>query len=179
MITKIIKGKDISFEKTIEIKQIRANAFSDWIIKKERRIPFTDEILFITKDNNNKILAIGCLYQIKIKFLWKLYAIQWIGSIVSIEKGKWYGKKLMQKIYNYLKKNKATGLGFCSPINTIFYQKCNFLIQKNIIHRFIKRTNTWRQPDNDEDILYIDGENALIQKILSHPKANIYIQNFW
>jgi len=42
-----INGRDIPFKKVMEIRQIRANAFGDGIIKEEKKIPFTDEMLFI------------------------------------------------------------------------------------------------------------------------------------
>ena len=179
MTVEIINGKDIPFTRVMEIRQIRANTFGDWIIKEERKVPFTDEILFILNNKDKKILAVGCLFQIQAKLLGKLYVIQGIGNIVAVEKGKWYGKMLMQEIHAYLKKDKLTGVGFCSPTNTIFYQKCNFLIQKNSIHRFVNDSGTGWQPDADEDILYFEGNDNFMKIFLSHPKAKVYIPCFW
>lgn len=179
MIVKIIHGKDIPFKKVIEIKQIRADAFNEGILKEEKKIPFNDEMLFILSNSQEKILAVGCLYQIKVKLLKKTYAIQGIGSITAVEKGQGYGKILMQEIYAYLKKKKLTGLGFCSPTNTPFYKKCNFLISNNCINRFVNASGTGRQPPVDEDILYRDGENQFMKEFLSHPRAKVYLPRFW
>jgi hypothetical protein len=179
MIVKIINGKDIPFKEVMGIRQIRANAFWDGIIKEERKVPFNEETLFIIHDKQEKIMAVGCLFPIEAKFLKRFYTIQGIWNIVSIQKGKWYGKILMQAIYSYLKKKKITGLWFCSPTNTAFYKKCNFLIQNNRIDRFINTSGIGRQPPADEDILYREGKDQFIKKFLSHPKAKVYIPRFW
>ncbi|MEI6672013.1 MAG: hypothetical protein WCL02_01260 [bacterium] len=84
MLIETLSGKEIPFTKVMEIKQIWADNFGDGIIKEERKVPFTDEILFILSDK--KILAVGCLYQINSKLLKKSYTIQGIGSIASVEK---------------------------------------------------------------------------------------------
>lgn len=177
MLIETLSGKEIPFTKVMEIKQIWADNFGDGIIKEERKVPFTDEILFILSDK--KILAVGCLYQINSKLLKKSYTIQGIGSIASVEKWKWYGKILMKEIHSYLKNRKSTWIGFCSPINTPFYKKCNFQIEHNCIDRFINISWTGRQPSADEDILYIEGNNSFMKTFLSHKKAKIFIPRFW
>lgn len=58
-------------------------------------------------DDKNKIVAFGCLRQIKINYLGKNYNILEICSAVSIIKGKGIGKKLAFTLENYFKKNKA------------------------------------------------------------------------
>lgn len=54
----ILQGKDIDFERVLEIRQIRANTFGDGNIKPEKRVPFTDEIIFTITEENNQILAV-------------------------------------------------------------------------------------------------------------------------
>jgi hypothetical protein len=85
----------------------------------------------------------------------------------------------MQEIYTYLKKYKLTGMGFCSPTNTPFYKKCNFLIQNDSIHRCINTSKIGRQPSLDEDILYLEGNDDFMRIFLSHPKAKVHIPHFW
>lgn len=179
MLIEILNWKDITFTKVIKIKQIWADVFGDGIIKEEKKVPFTDEIIFMLSDKKEEILAVGCLYQINAKLLKKLYKIQGIGSIASVEKWKWYGKILMKEINNYLKKKKLTWIGFCAPTNTPFYKKCNFQIEHNNINRFINISWTGRQPPVDEDILYLEGNDLFMRTFLSHPKAKISIPHFW
>ena len=54
----ILQGKDIDFERVLEIRQIRANTFGDGNIKPGKRVPFTDEIIFVITEENNQILAV-------------------------------------------------------------------------------------------------------------------------
>ena len=179
MIIETLEWKDIPFTKVMEIRQIRANTFGDGIIKEERKVPFTDEIIFILSDKKKNILSVGCLFQITAKLLRKSYKIQWIWSIVSVEKWKWYGKILMNEIHSYLKKKKLTWIGFCSPINSPFYQKCKFSIQKNSLNRFFNTSWIWRQPPEDEDVLYLNWKDNFTKTFLSHPKATVSIPRFW
>ena len=88
----ILQGKDIDFERVLEIRQIRANTFGDGNIKPGKRVPFTDEIIFVITEENNQILAVWCLYEKEISFLWKSYIIKWIGSITAVVKWHGYGK---------------------------------------------------------------------------------------
>ena len=89
MIVEILHGKDIPLARVMEIRKIRAVTFGNGIFEELKiKTPFTDEILFIVNDKNKKILSVGCLFQIQAKLLKKSYAIQGIGSIASVEKGK-------------------------------------------------------------------------------------------
>lgn len=74
MLIETLNGKDVPFTKVMEIKQIWADAFGDGIIKEERKVPFTDEIIFLINDKEN-ILAVGCLVKIKIELSKKIFDI--------------------------------------------------------------------------------------------------------
>lgn len=182
MLVEIIQGNTLSYQEIKNIYQIWADTFGDGTIKKDKKIEFTDEVIFLIRDKNSAILALGCLHQIHVIFLWKQYLIQWIGGIVSLVKGQWYGKLLMTKIRKYVSKNKLTALGFCSKNNTPFYEKCGFLIEKWGITTFVTKDAKWNihyTSDTVDDVLYLDGKDCFMKNVLVHPKAKVYVPRFW
>ena len=182
MFVETIQGKNLSYQEIKNIFQIWANTFGDGTIKKDKKIQFTDEVIFLIRDKNTNILALGCLHQIYANFLWKPYIIQWIGGIVSVVKGKWYGKIIMTEIRTYVCKNKLTAIGFCSKHNTPFYEKCDFLIKKWGITRFVTKDAEWNihyTTDTVDDVLYLDAKDCLMKNVFLHPKAKVYVPRFW
>ena len=117
----IIKGKDLpqklfSFINKCRIKEYGkgTNLFSKRYHK--------NTIFFFVKDDE-RIVSFGLLRDIKMNYLNREYNIKGIRGILSVEKGKGYGKILIQSVAKYLKKSKKTGLGFCGEKNTGFYEK--------------------------------------------------------
>jgi predicted N-acetyltransferase YhbS len=136
-------------------------------------------VFFIKKEK--EIAAFGLLIPVKVKHLEKDYNIFGIGSIIAIQKGKGYGKKLIQAMIDYLKKKGKTGLGFCSRENMRFYEKSGIATQKNLIRKFrYKNPKTGEIiKDNDGDGFYYNGKDNLIPKILS-TRLLAYINiSFW
>lgn len=136
---------------------------------------FSKHIFFIVMDRKN-IVSIGRLVPVRINFLGKDYDIIGIADIVSVIKGKGYGKVLMTSMLKYLRKNKKTGIGFCESKNEIFYNKCGFKTEASSLKRFIytdKRSKVHRDTDDDY-VFYFDGKDKFMKKILSN-KLNIDI----
>lgn len=182
MLVETIQGRNLPYQEIKNIFQIWSNTFGNGTIKKDKKIEFTDEVVFLIRDKNSTILALGCLHQIHTNFLWKPYIIQWIGGIVSTVKGNWYGKFLMTEIRKYISKNNLTAIGFCSKHNTPFYEKCGFLIEKWGITRFVTKDDMWKihyTTDTVDDVLYFDGKDHLMKNALLHPKAKVYVPRFW
>ena len=69
MFVETIQGKNLSYLEIKNIFQIWANTFGDGTIKKDKKIQFTDEVIFLIRDKNTNILALGCLHQIYANFL--------------------------------------------------------------------------------------------------------------
>ena len=74
------------------------------------------------------------------------------------------------------------GIGFCLRKNTLFYEKCNFFVEKDLINKFIYKDasgNSHLNPDEDDDVIYFNDKYSLIQNIVSSPKAKIFIPFWW
>jgi hypothetical protein len=118
----------------------------------------------------------GGLRPIKINYLGKKYVIEGICSIISVKKGKGCGKKIMQKIVKILKDENKTGLGFCGPSVTPFYQKSGLKTEKDFVKRFIyKNSETGEEIiDNHGDGIYYDGKDKFVSKVLKSQEP-VYI----
>lgn len=124
--------------------------------------------------NNNKIIAFGTLRDISINYLDKKYDILGICNILSIEKGKGYGKVLIKNMIDFLKKKGKTGLGFTTK--TDFFRKAGLKIEKDFIKRFIYKNPKTKEEiiDNEGDGIYYEGKDDFIKKVLS-TKYPVYI----
>ncbi|MEA3329944.1 MAG: hypothetical protein U9Q06_04335 [Nanoarchaeota archaeon] len=134
-----------------------------------------DTLWFFVK-RKNKVVAIGGLRPIKIKYLRKNYDIRGICSIISLEKKKDYGKIIIKAIIKYLEKKGKTGIGFCGKEITKFYKKSGLKIKKDFINRFIyKNPKTGKETiDKEGDGIYYEGKDKFISKVLK-TKSPIFI----
>ena len=121
---------------------------------------------FFVKENN-KIVALGCLRPIIIDYLNKKHKIMGICSIISIEKGKGYGRKLIESMIDYLKKKGKTGLGFTNQ--TEFFKKAGLKTERDFIKRFVYKDSATKKEtiDNEGDGIYYEGKEDFIKKVLS------------
>lgn len=139
--------------------------------------PLSSNYLFV-KDKS-EIVAFGIIRPIKISYLGKTYNILGLCSIISIEKGKGYGKILVNAMINIVKKKKKSALGF--TLKTKIFEKMGLKSKKGLIRKFrYKNPKTGKvEIDNEGDGIYINGKDNLINKILS-TKSIVYIEiPFW
>ncbi len=170
------KGKDLPIQTIRWINEIWQKVFPEnKPLEPKNRKPFTNDKFFIVRSPKKKILSVGRLRPIKIRFLGKFYNIQGIADIVSVIKRRGYGKILMRAIYNYLSYRKQTGVGFCGRKNSPFYQKCGFKIAKTLIERFLYKNPQGKLIKIKGDVLYLSGNDGFIEKVLSHPKEKVLI----
>ena len=170
------KGEKLSASFIKKWSETMTDAFGgDEILDVKDKKKYSKDKFFIATDKK-KIVSMGRLIPIKIKFAGKDYDIKGIAGIVSVEKGKGYGKALMTSIKKYLEKNKKTAIGFCGRKNDGFYIKCGFKIKKNISERFIYTNENGKAFwDNEgDDVVYLEGKDKFMEKILSN-KLNIDI----
>ena len=179
---KIIDGKDLSQKERQQIFQIRANEFSWWNISNNRKNALDEQLIFILYSSNKEMLSIWTLKSINVSFLEENYNILWIAWIVSVVKWKWHWKILMSEIMDYLKTSKKTWIWFCIRYNTMFYEKCWFKVIKDFISRFSvlgKENSNCMHPDWDTDVIYLEWEDKLFQKILVNKEECVKIPNWW
>ncbi len=132
-----------------------------------------DTNFFFVRDEK-EIAAFGALQPIAINYLGKNYKILGICNIISLQKGKGYGKKLIAAMIHSLKKAGKTGLGFTTK--TDFFKKAGLNTKKDFIRRFIYRNPITKEEiiDREGDGIYYEGKDGFIKKVLSN-KSIVYI----
>lgn len=141
-----------------------------------------DSIFFFVKDNG-KIVSFGMLKPVAINFAGKNYKIFGIGNMISIIKGKDYGRTLVAGMISYLKKYDKTGLGFCENKVSGFYEKVGLKVKKNLARRFRYRYATKEEErkelEEGGDGIYYESRDRFIKKVLS-TKSLVYLDiPFW
>lgn len=123
--------------------------------------------LLLLKDEKDQILAQGELLDVDgITFNNKVFNIIGIGGIVANEWSKGYGRQIMTAIKTYVVGKKKTGVGFTNKSG--FYIKCGFKIDTGSKKRFVYMQDEVKITNKeDEDVLYIDGEDKFMEKVLS------------
>ncbi len=133
-------------------------------------------IFFMVK-HNSKLLSVGTLEPVFVKFRSKRYKLWGIGGIVSIIRREGYGTTMMAAMRKYVKIKRLTAIGFCAKKNSGFYIKCGFKIAKNEAWRFTykKKDGTLEKNPCGDDVIYIDGRNKLMKDFLAHKKEIVWI----
>jgi hypothetical protein len=139
---------------------------------------YKDSVFFFVEDKE-KIVAFGTLLPVTIEYLNRKYNIFGICNIVSIEKGKGYGKEVIHTMIKYLEKKGKTGLGFCGSQNIPFYKKAGLKTYKLLGKRFaLKNPKTekvkFEAPNDIGDGLYFEGKDRLISKMLKTKVIGTY-----
>ena len=173
----IILDKNLTKRHTVLMNRWRKKEFGpQWTIRNFKKDYLPGARFFFLKENR-KIVAFGTLRKVTINYLGKKYNILGICNIISIEKGKGYGKILIAAMIKYLKKTGKTGLGFCRSKNTQFYKKAGLNTIKDLTKRFALRnatTNKYKYDEEGGDGIYIDGKDKLIKKVLSTKGTGTY-----
>lgn len=122
---------------------------------------------FFVKDRN-KIVSLGQLIPLKIKYLGKNYNLFGISNMISIKKGKGYGKILVQAMKDFLIKKQKTGLGFCHKGNVKFYKKSGLIVENKLKNRFFYDYGDSKEnKDAMQDfVLYLEGKDNFPTKVL-------------
>lgn len=168
----ILAGKDLSKNAVETINQARLQEFgSTNAIVLQPNNENWEKIYFLAKDAN-RLVAFGRLHDVDVTFRSETYSIFGIATVIALEKGKGYGKLLMEEIKDYILKSGKTGLGFCNKTITIFYEKCGFGIIKEGQKRFHHSAPPRFQ---DSDAVYIGGKDDLIKKLFEYPHENAQV----
>ena len=112
---RIIAVKDISWPYPLN-KQL------DWIKKN-----LSNEDIHVIFSEDKKDIGYLCLTRIKLLINGKQTIGYGLGNICVTEKGKGYGRMIMNEINQKLDEEKIVGLLFCQLHNIEFYKKCNWV----------------------------------------------------
>jgi hypothetical protein len=175
------KGADIPFKERRAIHKLWHDTFDP--NNKYKPLDSNDlveDIFFIVKDKS-KLLSVGALETVFVKFRNKKYKLRGISSVVSVVERKGYGKMIMKKMIEYVKAKNLTAVSFCSRHNTPFYKKCGLCIAKDEVKRFVhkKKDETLEKNTDDRDVIYISEDNKFMKDFLSHKKDLAYVPYFW
>ena len=175
--TEIIKNKNLSKKQKDIINNARLKNFGKSQLKDfSKDYEPNTEWFFVKK--GNKIVSLGGIRPIKVKYLGKTYGVGGICSTISLVKKKGYGKIMVASMINYSKKTGKSILGFTGQ--TKFFGKVGLGTKKDFIRRFVWiKTNGKKIHDPDGDGVYYEGKDKLISKILkTKSPAYIYVE-FW
>jgi predicted GNAT family acetyltransferase len=173
----IKKGKDISEKIFRFIKDSREKEYKCKDQKFQKR-DHKDTLFFFIKEKN-KIVVIGALRDIEMELEKEKYNVYGISGILSIIKGKGYGKRLIKEIIKYLKKNKKTGIGFCGRKNKNFYKKAGLKHRNLFGKKFDLRNPKTRKikfenPRDVGDGIYYEGKDKFITKLIKSKDLAYY-----
>jgi predicted acetyltransferase len=179
---KIKTGRQLS-EKFIQNwnNEVQEEFECNELLNPKNRKNFFKDIFFIL-ENNNKLLSIGRIKSVKIRYRGKDYNVLGIADVLSLVKRKGYGIKLVQSMKKYIENTKKSEISFCHPSNTKFYEKCGLIILKNRVKQFYYQDNEGKIHKNhwDKDLICIEGKDKLLSKIISHPNEKIKLSlNFF
>jgi hypothetical protein len=168
----ITKNKDLS---KLQKETINKTRIKEWGKgeKKDFTKDFEPNTLWFFVKEKNKVVSLGGIRPIRVKYAGKTYSIGGICSTISLVKEKGYGKIMVSAMTDYSKKTGKTILGFTGQTN--FFKKAELGIKKDFIRRFI-----WVKPggkrfyDDDGDGIYYEGKDKFVSKVLKG-KSPVYI----
>jgi len=165
MQTKIIQGHELTEAQIDFMNNQRLTEYGENtkdFKKNERESVF----FFLVEADSTK--AFGLLKPVGITYADKSYRVLGIANIIAVEKGKGYGKVLMQVIKNYLTSQNMSGIGFCDATVCEFYAKCGYQIIDGLSTRFQYIHGQREKLDAERGVIYFDGGDALISKLLEN-----------
>jgi hypothetical protein len=171
----IIKDKYLSRSQMTLMNKWRVKEFGLENFKNFKKDYWPGARFFFVKDSG-KVVSFGGLRDVRIRYLGKKYSILGICNIISVIKGKGYGKIVIQAMMDYSKRTGKTLLGFCEKKNSKFYGKAGLKIGKDLDRRFILKNPKTDEEKGDKgaDGIYYDGKDRLIKKVLSTKGTGYY-----
>ncbi len=169
----IIKNKNLSKAEKDIINNARAREWEKGERKDFGKDYEPDTEWFFVK-RGNKIVSLGGLRPIKIKYLGKTYNIGGICNTISLEKDKGFGTILISFMIDYSHRTGKTLLGFTTQ--TEFFKKAGLNTKKDFIKRFVYINPKTKEKVYDDvgDGIYYNGKDNFVKKVLL-TKSPVYI----
>ena len=172
--TRNLTKKEIEFMNLARMNEYGTGSEVDF--KKEDK---NGEFIFV-KDGN-KIMAFGMMKPVKVKLGNKRYTIMGLGRDLSLEKRKGWGRKFNSGRISKLKALGKTGVAFTGRKNIDFFKKVGYNIEKNGIKKFRYLNPETKKlvKDDDGDMVYYEGKDRFITKLLNSKDYAITDTDFW
>jgi hypothetical protein len=168
-----LTDKEISIMNNARIKEYGKQEKLDF-----KKADANGEFIFVKEDN--KIRAFGMMKPVKVELDKKKYVLYGIGRGLALEKGKGWGRKLNEARILKLKKLGKTGVAFTSEHNIGFFKKVGYEIKRNGIRKFLyKNLKGELIEDNDGQMVYYEGKDKFITKLLKSKNKAIMDSDFW
>ncbi|MEK7181055.1 MAG: hypothetical protein AAB738_01830, partial [Patescibacteria group bacterium] len=114
MVVEIKRGKELGAGELLVINNGRRLEFgSKDLIEPSASNVNWEAIFFLLRGENEIVVAFGKLHQMKVVFQGLEYPVYCISTLVSLDKGKGYGRSVLKEMENYLRTQEKTALGFC------------------------------------------------------------------
>lgn len=158
------------------LSQINQSLLKEFKVSLPPRDPLFKKLFFLLQ-RDNTILAMGALMEVQhVMFDEEEFTIYGFVEVVANEKGRGYGKQVVEAMTNYLRIHDKTGIGFCMPRNKGFYEKCGLETNTISTQRFVYIKEEERITNQDGQIIfYHDSSDNFMKKVLSKPGIDVYI----
>ena len=140
------------------------------MLKINKKNEFKDQIFFFVKDNERTV-SFGRLILTQIEFMGSVYSILGISRVLSVEKGKGFGGKLVEEIREYVLSKNMTAIGFCSKKD--FYKKFGYEIEEDAMNRFLYNGEGEYYTSN---VLYLRGQDYFVENFLKYKNEKVRIE---
>ncbi|MCW8965181.1 MAG: hypothetical protein OQK82_00630 [Candidatus Pacearchaeota archaeon] len=167
------KNKNLSKIERNVINKARVNEWGK-DEKKDFLKDYEPNTLWFFVRDEKRVVSVGGLRPVKIKYLGRSYYILGICSIISLVKGKDYGRILISTMIHYFNKTGKSALGFTGK--TEFFEKVGLGVKKNFICKFVYVNPKTKKKtyDSDGDGIFYNGKDNFIEKIID-AKSDIEI----
>jgi predicted N-acetyltransferase YhbS len=169
LITQIKKGEDLTKKEYDFLDAERTRQYGKKTNLFSRKYHKESNFFFVKSGKD--IVAFGFLRPVEMTYKNRNYSVFALGGIMVVneEKGKGYGKILIQNMINHSKKTGKTILGFCGEDLVRFYRKAGLKSKKDFSLRIeMENPNTKeRIPDADGACpgVYYEGKDKFITTV--------------
>ncbi|MBW3568590.1 GNAT family N-acetyltransferase [Candidatus Parcubacteria bacterium] len=173
--TSLVYGKDLNPQDLGTINLNRKIEFNSEPFQPTPDNENWDKPYFMVKDGD-ELLAFGRLHSVGVELQGMPSEILGVATIISIHKSEGHGRTLMEYMRQHIEETGMTAIGFCGQHNSEFYRKCGFSILPKGTHRFtfLNDKGEIAKPHYpDSDVLYIDGNDHLIETLVANPTESI------
>jgi hypothetical protein len=169
------KGSELDRDELDVINKWRVKEFRSDTLWGPGTLPaFGDSEMFLLKDNGT-LLAFCRLRPIKITVYSRTGTNIWgLGAVVTIVRGKGYGKMLLSDVITFLDSGDKVMVGFCSPDNSGFYEKSGFSVLPDGATRFIYINGKNERIAGKPGIAFFyPRDNKILTALLTDPELSI------
>lgn len=125
--TTIIKpGTDLILSELAFINEWREKEFGEILTWDKEHIEWYGFRTVFLVYKENELVSFGNLRPLKVSFQDEVYPVWGVAAVVSIVKGKGYGRELMESMISFASEKNEMIIGFCEEKNIGFYNKTGF-----------------------------------------------------